>query len=129
MPRQLNVSSQNAMTLAEIRRTAASFASGDTAKWLHGLLQSRGMNSRQGVLVKLNSLPDQGGELYKGTWLSSAQEFWEFTVLVARSGPAFPEVESFENVTHAFMVSPHLPGTGQSFGYLAHTVLREVHDG
>jgi hypothetical protein len=130
MSLQRSVSRQNAETLAEIRRTAEDFATGTAvALWLHGVLQSHGLNAQEGILVRLNPLPEQGGTLYKGLWLSKGQEFWEFSVLVPTGSKRFAEVESFVNVTQAVAVSAHVPGTGKSFGYLAHEILREAHGG
>ncbi|HVK31684.1 MAG TPA: hypothetical protein VM845_04165 [Burkholderiaceae bacterium] len=130
MSMQRSVGQQNAETLAEIRRTASDFASsGAGTQWLHGLLQSHGLSSREGVLVKLAVLPEQGGNLYKGVWLSVAEQFWEFTVQVPYGSQSFAQAESFENITHSVAVSAHMPGTGKSFGHLAQQVLREANDG
>jgi hypothetical protein len=130
MSLQRSVAQQNAEVLAEIRRTAEHFASGQAdVQWLHGLLQSHELSSGQGVLAKLSARPDQSGTLYEGLWLSSAKEFWRFVVLVPRSGDGFAEVEAFENVTRSVVVSGRVPGIGRSFGFLAHQVLHEARVG
>lgn len=120
MSLQRSVAQQNEATLAEIKRVAGLLSSGSAVvSWLPDLLAQQGLSSNDGLLVELHSVPEQAGEQFFGTWLSSGEEFWDFSIVVSRRSGALLEVEEFRNITQSTVVSAHVPGTGKSFGYLA----------
>jgi hypothetical protein len=126
---QRSVAKQNEATLAEIQRVAGLLSSGNAlVRWLPGLLAQQGLSSSGGLLVVLNSVPEQEGEQFFGTWLTSGREFWEFAVVVSRENNAILEVDHFRNITRS-TVSAHVPGTGKSFGYLALQALGAAYGG
>lgn len=130
MSQRLGVQQQNAKAKAEIQRTAAAFEHGSPAlAWLGGVISSRGLNPKAGVLVRLSEIPEQEGNLFSGVWLTRSQEFWEFAVVVSRNTNVVLEVERFENATPSVAVSEHQPGTGKSFGFLALEVLNHARGG
>jgi hypothetical protein len=124
MARQRNVQQQNAVIKAEIERAAALKPS--SLAWLRTVLLSHGIEPASGVLVRLNEIPEQEGNLISGVWLTDTVEFWEFEVLLSRASGALLGVEEFKNATPSFPLVAGVPGTGASFGYLARQVLRET---
>ena len=114
-----SVAAQNAATRSEIERTAANMAA---YPWLDAVLRTRALDLSMGLLVRLHSVPEQGGESFLGLWLDLSRNFWQFDVIVPYDGGAVT-VELFENVTGSTIVSAHQRGTGKSFGYLAIQVL------
>ena len=130
MSKLRDVEQQNAETKAKIRRAMELFHSHASLKsWLKPALDDKGTLTSTGILVALSELPDQGGNLFQGTWLTSDKQFWKFALLVSRESSAVVEIELLENVTTSTVVSAHVPGTGKSFGHLAIEVLEESHDG
>lgn len=124
---QRNVQQQVEVRKAEIRRAVALRASGSVSlSWLAPLLEARGILLEGGALVDFADLPDQGGTLYSGLWLTKEREFWEFSVLVSRDTGELLEVESISNVTDTVEVVQHLPGIQKSFGALAIEVFEEA---
>ena len=119
---QQNVAQQNDTTLSEIRRAVAA---AQALPWLSELLQTQGLRA-DGLLARLSTLPDQGGDWCSGTWLSHDEQFWDFAVLLKRDSAVIVEIEHFDNVTQSISGSPHTPGTGKSFGYLAKHLLHEM---
>jgi hypothetical protein len=123
-----NVQQQNADTKARIRNVASSFRSDPLRfSWLIEVLQANSLSPQEGILVSLSHMPDQGGELYDGLWLSSQRQFFELSVLMPRREASL-EVEEWRNVTVDTVVSAHQPGTGKSFGLLALEVLDEMQE-
>lgn len=126
MSLQRNVAQQNADAQVEIRRIAAGFAENALAsEWLRQALKSASLNSAEGCLVALSSIPGSEGEICFGTWITLCREFWTFEILRKKSGEVV--VDCLENVTATTVVSAHVAGTGKSFGQLAVEVLREFH--
>lgn len=117
---QRSVQRQKAATLAGIRDAATEFRSGARRlAWLRGLLESRGMDPDRGILVSVCETTEQQGQYFRGTWLTATRQFWTFEATVARDYRAILEVEAFDDRTTETAISAHIPGTGQSFGYLA----------
>ena len=124
---QRNVQRQNADTKAEIRRVADMFRCKPLSfTWLTSLLQKEGVNNKSGILVDLSETPEQEGILMSGLWLCGTGEFWEFAVMLSLSTRELIDVEEFRNVTASVLIEPSIPGTGNSFGFLAHQVQDEV---
>jgi hypothetical protein len=124
---QQSVAQQNAKTTAEVRHTAELFAARPkTLAWVGALLESHGLHVNSGILVRMFETPEQDGNLVGGVWLTNAQEFWEFRAVVSRANGELLYVETFENITASVAVNKHVPGTGQSFGYIAIEVNSEV---
>src|SRR5690349_9322968 len=115
-----DVQQQNEAARLTIASTATTFRS-DPLKypWLTCELQKRGIDLAAGILVSLDSLPEQGGELKSGIWLTPDRRFYRFEVLVSRDSNDPDTVESWEDVTATTLVNAHQRGTGQSFGWLA----------
>ena len=97
--------------------------------WLPRLFAQQGLSVNDGLLVQLQSVPEQAGEQFLGTWLTGGKEFWEFSIVVSRRSAALLEVEQFSNITHSTVVSAHVPGTGPSFGYLTLQAFRAAYGG
>ncbi|MFC3684671.1 hypothetical protein [Hydrogenophaga luteola] len=130
MSLQRSVAQQNESTLAKIQQVAALLSSGSAlVSWLPGLLGQQGLNCNDGLLVALDSVTEQDGEQFFGTWLTREREFWEFAIVVSRESGAILEIEHFRNVTRSTVVSSHVPGTGKSFGYLALQAIGGAHGG
>jgi hypothetical protein len=81
-----------------------------------------------GLLVRYSEVPEQEGTLKLGLWLTDSLAFWEFEVMVSRESQQVLSVEKFTDVTQSFPAVATQPGTGPSFGYLAHKVLHETRD-
>jgi hypothetical protein len=124
MSLQRNVQQQNATTKAEIERTAALRPS--SLAWLRTVLLSNELDPASGILVRLNEIPEQEGNLMAGVWLTDAAQFWKFEVMLSRANGAVLGVEEFRNATPSFPSVAGVPGTGASFAYLACQVLREM---
>jgi hypothetical protein len=126
MSLQQNVLQQIDCRKAEIRRAIALPKTGAFwLKWLYPLLESNGIPSDNGALVRFADTPEQGGSFCSGLWLTEANEFWEFTALFDREAGVLLEVESISNVTTTLSVSHSLPGIQRSFGALAIEVRSE----
>jgi|SRR6185437_12394128 len=124
MPFQRNVQQQNANSKAKIQRVAEAYKRDTTSyAWLCAVLQSKGLDEKSGVLVRLSETPEQEGRLMSGIWLTRSREFWEFAIMLAYAGQDVIEIEEFRNVTESVPVTDSAPGTGKSFGYLAYQVL------
>jgi hypothetical protein len=89
------------------------------------MLDNRGMSVRNGILVRLESIPDQCADVHQGLWLTKDRRFQAFTVAVSRVNNSL-EIERFEDITDNVVVSDHVPGTGKTFGYLALEVLKKL---
>jgi hypothetical protein len=126
MSLQRNVQQQNAATKAEIERVAALTTS--SMAWLSTLLLSHELDPASGLLVRLNEIPEQEGNMMAGVWLTDTLEFWEFEVMLSRANGTVLGVEEFRNCTPSFALIAGVPGTGASFGYLARQVLYETRD-
>jgi hypothetical protein len=130
MSERRDVEQQNVEAKVKILRAMGAFDSHPGLKaWLRPALESEGLLIEAGILVALSELPDQGGNLFQGTWLTAERQFWSFAILVSRESNAVIEIERLENVTTSTVVSTHVPGTGRSFGHLAIEVLEESRDG
>jgi len=120
MSKQLSVQTQNAQAGAQIARIAGWFAQQPSPlPWLIELLAERDLASGRGILVRYEDIPDQGGTLCKGVWLTPGRRFWQFEVLVPSSKAAVVSVEKFREITEDVPVSSHARGIGKSFGALA----------
>jgi hypothetical protein len=124
-----NVQEQNADAKAVIRAAASSFNDDPLRfSWLSDVLLTNSLSPQKGILVSLSSIPDEGGELYSGLWLTSCRQFFKFSVLLPRNGSEV-EVEEWRNVTNEIIVEARRPGTGKSFGLLSLEVLDELKEG
>jgi hypothetical protein len=126
MSLQRNVQQQVDAETAAIRRAATIGAA--QKPWLLELLHGHGLVSKEGLLVRYAEVPEQEGTLILGLWLTYSLGFWEFEVVVARENQMALSVEKFVDVTASFPAVSIQPGTGPSFGYLAHMVLHENRD-
>jgi hypothetical protein len=130
MSKPRDVGQQNAEAKAKILRAMGAFDSQSGLKtWLRPALENEGVLMGAGILVALSELPDQGGNLFQGIWLTPEKQFWSFSILVSRESNAVVEIERLENITTSTAISAHVPGTGRSFGHLAIEVLEESRDG
>ncbi|MBC9071762.1 hypothetical protein IAI53_07260 [Thauera sp. CAU 1555] len=122
---QRNVAEQNAETLSEIRHAGGLMAEG-AIQWLPNILRSHNIEPSLGVLVRVASVTEQEGESYGCVWLTSSGQFWKIDAMISRENGEVIELESVDDISADIVVSSHLRGTGKSFGFLAHQVLREV---
>jgi hypothetical protein len=116
----------------EIVDVARSFADHpERFEWLRVMLATRGYDAGAGMLVALRSVPDQGCWVHYGMWLTESGAFLKFVAdeafgsrLLEGSG----RLENFEleDVSDQTSTSPHLPGTGKSFGWLALDAMRQM---
>lgn len=122
--RNKNVQQQNELTFLEMKQEADSFRNKpDLFPWLIELLAKQSLTETEGLLVSCSSVPEQGGNQWMGTWLTTDKHFYEFDVMANYSTGKLLEVDSWEQV-HP-LVSEHCKGTGKSFGYLALELLAE----
>jgi hypothetical protein len=121
-----NVQEQNAATREGIRSIASAFRNNMLRyPWLSGELISRKLDPSTGILVRLEDIPEQYGNLYQGYWLSAERRFYYFEILVARGPRASAQVEEWRDATDEVVVKASQPGTGMSFGFVALEVLSE----
>ncbi|MBH9579743.1 hypothetical protein [Inhella proteolytica] len=125
MSLQRSVAQQIEEVVAEIQRAKTLPAAG-ACPWLMNLLTQHGVAPDSGMLVRLSSTPDQGGDLFAGIWLTKDQRFFEFSIIADRNSNELIEVEAFQDVTSAMVVSANLKGHGKSFGYLALQALKDA---
>lgn len=127
---QRSVQQQNASVEAGIRAAAEKFSRGPAEfAWLHAILRANRLDADSGLLVRLTEIPDQGGQLVAGLWLTSGRRFIEFQVSLARASGELQVVERFLDVTSSMAVESGQRGTGKSFGSIALKVLAEAQDG
>ncbi|SUS07400.1 conserved hypothetical protein [uncultured Defluviicoccus sp.] len=120
--RQLNVQQQVALVREGVEGIADFATKADSpVPWLAGLLREMHIDPATGVLVKLQHIPDQGGEYYSGLWLAAPAQFWEFEVTIPRLPSQTRVVEHFAPVD--VPVLPRARGKGTSFGAIALSVL------
>jgi hypothetical protein len=94
MGKQRDVEQQNFEAKVKILRAMGVFDSHPGLKtWLRPALESEGVLIEAGILVALSELPDQGGNLFQGTWLTAERQFWSFAILVSRESNAVVEIE------------------------------------
>lgn len=93
--------------------------------WLIDLLQERNIAPERGLLVNIQSIPEQEGDLWRGLWLSSEEKFYEFDVMRSRNDGSVLEVEEWEDATDSLPITAHACGTGKSAAFLALEILRE----
>lgn len=126
MSKQQSVQQQNAATRAQIELVAERFANDPQGfSWLHTVLARNGLDPRTGLLVILSELADQEGNVMSGLWLTQTRQFWEFSVVIARTTGELLSVDQFSNVTESMVVNASVRGIGHSFGHLACQVLSE----
>ncbi|MFD0725578.1 hypothetical protein ACFQ0E_08200 [Lysobacter brunescens] len=102
-------------------------------EWLRALLATYALDSHDGVLVELKSVPDQGCWAHSGLWLTADGRFIRFAAdetYGARplDGSGRIEFTRIEDVTTSTSVSQHVPGVGMSDGYLAFEALKLVRE-
>jgi len=123
-----NVQEQNQDAQARIRAVASSFEADPLRfSWLIEVLHANSMSPQEGILVELSHVPEQGGELYEGLWLTHQKQFFQFSVLVPRNGEEL-HVEQWRDVTPEITVNARQQGTGKSFGFLALDFLHEAQE-
>ena len=122
--KQLNVGQQNMVLKGSIRQTAQRAVQKD---WLRLLLATRDLSNETGILVSLTEIPEPGGNLLTGVWLTADQQFWQFRAKVSLAANELLCIEQLDDVTSSIATSAQTPGTGKSFGCLALEVLREAH--
>lgn len=131
MGRQRNTHVQVRDRRVEIMDTARSFAAQpEQFEWLRALLASRGLGTRDGILIELRSVPDQDCWVHYGTWLKASGIFLKFVADEAfgkrpLEGSGILQDSNVTDVTEQTATAKHVPGTGASFGWLALDVLRE----
>ncbi|MBC5786393.1 hypothetical protein H8N03_25875 [Ramlibacter sp. USB13] len=125
MSSQRDVSQQNAGSLEQIGLISSEYEMRPSrVNWLRSVLASRGIDPTAGLLVRLQEVPEQEGQYFRGTWLTTAGRFWDLAAMLSRDYREVVELDEFDDVTEQTLVSAHVPGTGKSFGYLALEALR-----
>jgi hypothetical protein len=130
MGKQRSVQTQTVERGIEIVDVARSFADHpERFEWLRAMLAARGYDAGSGILVELRSVPDQGCWVHYGMWLTNSGAFLKFVADEAfgsrlLEGSGRLEQFELEDVSEQIATSPHLPGTGRSFGWLALDALR-----
>lgn len=122
--KQRNVGQQNMVLKGSIQQTAQCAGQ---KHWLRLLLATRGLSNETGILVSLTEIPEPGGNLLTGMWLTADQQFWQFRAKVSLAANELLCIEQLDDVTSSIATSAQTPGTGKSFGCLALEVLREAH--
>jgi hypothetical protein len=122
--KQRNVGQQNMVLRDSIRQTAQRAVQKD---WLRLLLATRDLSNETGILVSLTEIPEPGGNLLTGVWLTADQQFWQFRAKVSLAANELLCIEQLDDVTSSIATSAQTPGTGKSFGCLALEVLREAY--
>ena len=121
-----NVQEQNEDTRTRIRAISSSFRQDPLRfSWLVELLHAKAISPQDGILVQVSHVPEQGGELYEGLWLTHQERFFEFSIFIPRASGEL-DVERWRDVTSETSVAAHQPGTGKSRGLLALEVMREA---
>jgi hypothetical protein len=125
--RRRNVQEQNLETRSRILQCARDFRC-DPRRffWLVHALYAHSLLPESGILIACKDVPDQEGMVYQGCWLTDAEEFFDFSVLVPWRNEEPPVVENWREVTSTTPTSEYQAGTGKSFGWLALDVLREM---
>lgn len=132
MGRQRNTQVQGRDRGADILDTARSFAAQpERFEWLRALLAGRGLDTSEGILIELRSVPDQGCWVHYGMWLTASGTFLKFVADEAfgerpLDGSGFLKYSNVEDVTGQTVTAKHVPGTGKSFGWLALDALRQL---
>jgi hypothetical protein len=122
-----SVQEQNQELRALIQRTAESFRRDPKSYgWLVETLMAHSQSPKNGMLARLNQVPDQLGEVCEGLWLSQSQQFFRFSVLLPRARGERMIIEDWRNVTEEMEVNAHKPGTGKTFAFLALEVQAEL---
>jgi len=122
-----DVQQQNEATRARIARTAHSFRTDPLSQpWLLAELQERLLDPVTGILAELTFIPDQGGELASGVWLTPGRRFFRFQALLSHHPTISSSIEVWEDVTAKTEVNEQRRGIGKSFGWLAIEVLGEL---
>jgi hypothetical protein len=125
--RNPNVQQQNAVLKDQIRKLASDFHRDPLSRaWLIVALRRASLPVDQGILVQLEEIPEQEGELFKGCWLTTQRQFFSFQVIVPRRDEELISVDRWEDVTTSTAINGHLRGRGKSFGYLALEVMEEI---
>ncbi|MFC3147208.1 hypothetical protein [Piscinibacterium candidicorallinum] len=133
--RQKNVQAQVQDRRDQILDTAREYAQHpERFEWLRATLASQSLDPRDGILVELRSVPDQGCWVHYGMWLAGDERFYKFVVdetFGKRSleGSGRVEQARVDDVTDSTSIEEFLPGTGHSLGYLALGVLRAHRQG
>jgi hypothetical protein len=131
MGRNRNVQQQVEGRAAQIMDVARSFSEHpDRFYWLSTLLAAHTLEAHKGLLVQLQSTPDQGCWVHSGVWLTSSGRFVKFTAEEAYGARALEKSGRLqdawvEDVTEHTSIDEHVPGVGRSFGWLALEALRK----
>jgi hypothetical protein len=93
-------------------------------EWLRAALAARSLDPRDGILVDLRSVPDQGCWVHYGIWLTGSGRFHRFVVdeaFGARLLEASGRVEhvTIQDVTEEICTDDSVAGVGKSFGAMA----------
>jgi len=122
--RNKNVQQQNELTYLEMKQKADSFRDKpELFPWLNDLLAKNSLSKEEGLLISCSTVPEQGGNQWMGTWLTTDKRFYEFDIMADYSTGILIDVDGWEEVRP--LVSQYSKGTGKSFGYLALKLLAE----
>jgi hypothetical protein len=99
--------------------------------WLEALLAHHSLDTSEGILVELRSVPDQGCWVHYGVWLTTSRTFLRFVAdepygKRILEGSGLLEHFEIEDITAKTSVAGHVPGTGRSFGWLALNALAQL---
>jgi hypothetical protein len=122
-----DVQQKNEATRSRISQAASSFRTDMLSQpWLLVELQERQLDPTTGILAELSVIPEQGGVLASGVWLTLDRRFFRFEALLSHHPSVSSEIEVWEDVTATTVINEHHRGTGKSFGWLAIEVLDEL---
>ena len=88
-------------------------------------LSARSIDLRDGILAKLDVVPEQEGDFLSGYWVTSNRNFIYFEIQSRRNDPAAIEIEAWDEQPQ-LRPNAHQPGIGKNFAHLALEVLEEM---
>ena len=125
MKRRQNVEAQVQERNDKILETAHSFLEHpDRYEWLRQLLATYALDSNDGILIELRSVPDQACWVHYGTWLTGSGRFLKFVAdepygVRALKSSGRLENPSLQDVTEQTPREEFARGSGRTFGWLA----------
>lgn len=93
--RNKNVAQQNELTYLEMKQCMESLTD---HSWIASVLEKQEESVNEGILISLSDVPDQGGMLWYGTWLSKSQRFYEFEAPTSEDSAALIHIEYWQEV-------------------------------
>ncbi|WP_444897041.1 hypothetical protein [Microbulbifer sp. SSSA005] len=113
-----NVQQQNELTFLVMKETADAFVqSQDRYPWLLTLLEQKGLSPSCGILIEVSSLPEQAGNEWFGTWLTSNKSFFKFAVITDRQNREIIDIDEW--LEYSPPINKHCPGIGKTDAFIA----------